>query len=320
MSASRRAAFGVLVASLAAPVAARAETPGDGLALAQTLFDEGVSLMEKSDYAAACPKLAESQRLDPAGGTLLNLGLCREREGKLAAAWIAYNDALSQSVKDGRKDREITARQRIDEIAGRVSKVVVEVTPAAAAQDNLTIALDGTVVRQPAWGVASPIDPGEHELVISARGRVSRTQHVVVSAEGQTLRVEVRSLGERPQPETRPSSESAYVPRRSAALVVGGAGVALVVGGAIAGIMALDRAAQSDAACPSGRCSQRGADLNEQAGTFATLANVTFAAGAAALLTSAVLIVTLPKVRSAAAWMGPLVGPASAGISAGALF
>lgn len=53
-------------------------------AAAQKFFDEGRGLMAAQHYAEACQKFDASDRLSPAGGTILNLADCYEKAGKTA--------------------------------------------------------------------------------------------------------------------------------------------------------------------------------------------------------------------------------------------
>ena len=57
---------------------ARGDVSLEHKAASQTLFDEGRQLMARGQYEEACPKLAESQRLDPGIGTQYNFADCLE--------------------------------------------------------------------------------------------------------------------------------------------------------------------------------------------------------------------------------------------------
>jgi hypothetical protein len=160
--------------------------------LAQALFDEARRLMEKKRYGEACPKLAESQRLDPGGGTLLNLAICHEKEGKLATARNDFDEALAAAVKDGRKDRQVIARERLVAVERSVPRLSV-VVPLSSDTEGLEVKLDGLVLHRAAWGVATPVDPGAHVVEATAPSRTSWTTSIVIEA-AQKKSVDVPAL------------------------------------------------------------------------------------------------------------------------------
>jgi len=68
---------------LVATGSARASDSADSVRAA-ALLAEGRQLMTVHDYAAACPKLAESEALYPARDTALDLGICYQKASELA--------------------------------------------------------------------------------------------------------------------------------------------------------------------------------------------------------------------------------------------
>lgn len=183
---------GVAVAATSVARAAHAADP-QAQQLAQALFDEGRRLMDAKRYADACPKLAESQRLDPGGGTMLNLAVCHEKAGKLATAQVDFNEALALAIKDGRKDREKIARERISAIEPALPRVTIVV---GAEVEGLEVKLDGLVLRRAAWGLATPVDPGDHLLEASAPNRAPwSSSFSVVAAQRQTIEVPALRVG-----------------------------------------------------------------------------------------------------------------------------
>ncbi len=158
--------------------------------LAQSLFDEARQRMDRGDYAAACPKLAESQRLDPGGGTLLNLAICHEKEGRLGTAYLELKAASSQAAKEGRKDREKIANERLAALESRVPRLAVHV---AGDDPELEVKVDGTTLRKPAWDLLTVVDPGAHVIDASAPGKAPFRQTITLT-EGESRTVHVPAL------------------------------------------------------------------------------------------------------------------------------
>ena len=278
-------------------------------ALAEALFRDAKKLMDDGRFADACPKLAESQRLDPAGGTLLNLGLCHLGAKKTASAWTTLQEVVAVSKREGRADREKRARDLIAQVEPTLSVLSVSVS-AGFDPPGLELTQDGVVVPRAAWGVAVPVDPGVHTVKASAPGFTAWEGKVTVGERADRQSVTVPAL--KAAPAVAPSASSAVVappvapssaaPMASAAEVppasargssrkaIGVAtfavGAAAVGVGAYFGLRALGKQRQADDACPSDRCSpaqQRGIELSRDAAAAARVSNVGFALGAIGL-------------------------------------
>ena len=97
--ASGRKSLPAIVAA-ATLMAGAAHAGGDAVAEAERLFNEAKLLVEHRNYTAACPKFAESQRLDPGVGTLLYLADCYQHTNRPASAWTTFRQAAVTARKE----------------------------------------------------------------------------------------------------------------------------------------------------------------------------------------------------------------------------
>ena len=144
---------------------------------AESLFDEGRKLLEAGKYGDACPKLEASNRLDPAVGTLLNLGDCNEKRGKLASAWSNYRQATSLALSRNDARAEF-AKKRAAALDGKLSTLTIDVL---APEAGLRVTRDGLDVGEGAWGTAIPIDAGTHVIEAKAPGKRTNLVKLTVS-------------------------------------------------------------------------------------------------------------------------------------------
>ena len=279
---------------------ALAQAPARDPIAAEALFERGKQLVEQGRTAEACTAFEESQRLDPAGGTLLRLALCREAEGKLATAWLEFLE-VERTSKEGSgepaklQERMRLAHEHLASIEPRLPKVVVSVNAAARVQ-GLRVTANGLPRNEGTWGVALPVDPGDVEIVATAPGR--RPFHATVHvAEREQRGVEVPALDPETtvappvqSPETSTATTTHGSVLRPIGVAVGGVGVVALGVGAYFGAHAISRWSYANGACPGTACSNQSAvAAASDALQSAHVADATIAAGAVALAVGVVL-------------------------------
>lgn len=261
--------------------------------MAETLFFAGRGLMEATRYPEACQKFAESFRLDPAAGTLLNLAVCHEKEGKIASAWGEFKQALNDAKKAGRADREKLATEHIEVIEPELPYLTIHV-PATVRIPGLEVVRNGNPLLEGGWGTALPIDPGTIEIVTRAPGYKPKALKLAIERK-ERKELTVEGLEKAPVPVVV-VGEPGWSTRRKVGLGVGVLGAVGAGVGTYFGVRALGHKSESDDACPlfdaERRCSSKGSKSMSSAQTEAWVANIGIGVGALAIAAGAYLFIT----------------------------
>lgn len=277
---------------------------------AEALFREGRQLLKQGKLADGCDKIAASERAESSVGTLLNLGDCREKQGKLATAWAAFKQAEAMARRAGDDEkRQAEAARRADKLEPRMSNLVIVV---ARPIEGLVVRRDVERIDQGAWNTPLPVDPGSYTIAAEAPGYKSWHLAVTVAAGQKRQVVTVPALEPAPviseppavrEPEKpvvtvmpveheapTPVAHGTWSTMRQVAVVAGVTGAVALGTGVYFGIRARDLDNQANAICPKTMCGDpAGLALNDRAKTAAGRANILYAAGAVSLATGVVL-------------------------------
>jgi tetratricopeptide (TPR) repeat protein len=309
--------------AFAAPAAAE-PTPEQREADEQ--FQQGKALMEQGAVREACAKFARSLEILRRGGTLLNLAVCRQKEGRRATALVLFQDALAAAAADGRADREEIARRGIEEVRAKLSWLTVSLAPGAEVP-GLVVTRDGAPLDRAAWGAITPVDPGPHAVVATAPGRVKFEATVDVGPEGDRKVIEIPVLAtprldspppDAPRAPPPPPPPAWKLPLGISAIGVGAVGLGV---GGVFGVKAILDSHESKRLCPERRCTtDPGIEKNQSARTAATIANVALPVGAIVAGAGIFLLAWRPAARPARAaslWAAPICAPPLVGASLG---
>lgn len=305
-----RGCFAALVLAGLGLSTARAHAQSTDTATAEELFEQGKQLLRAGNAAAACPKLAESLRIDPSTGTLLALAMCHEAEGKLASAWAGFVSVQARARNEGRSDREQAALARAQALRPRLSTLEVRVPQDMAAVEGLVIRRDGTVLGRGAWNVVVPIDGGEHTVEVSAPGKQPWQGRVQVKPEADAAVVTVPTLAAAPvgapgRASTKPAGQWGTL--EWAGVGVAGAGViGLGVGGYFLG-SALGKKDDSTKDCEGNLCGPEGSSDRRSAVEKGNTATI-FAIAGGALAAGGATLFVIGRVRARQAETPPAGG------------
>jgi hypothetical protein len=246
----------------------------------EALFRAGRAAAEKGDYSTACPKFEESQRLDPALGTVFNLADCDEHIGKIATAWQLFRE-VAQRLPPG-DDRIGIANGRASSLEPRLPKLVLKVK--TALPSGTTVLRDGVELGNAGFDLPIPVDPGEHVILVKAPGRadrefltrtnVSQTSEVVLDvgpvAVSSTTKSTNVDVGVR-------SSSSGRTALGVSLLVLGGAGIAT---GLATGAIALSAKDTVENGCDTRKlCTDEAIEAGDRGKTAANISTIAFTVG-----------------------------------------
>jgi hypothetical protein len=307
-------------------------------AAAQALFDEGRSLMGEGKLAEACPKLEESNRLDPSIGTQFNLAACYERAGKTASAWAMYLEVAAATRKQGEVEREKVARERAQALEPSLAKLSI-VVPEPNRVEGMQIKRDNVEVGRALWGMAAPVDPGDIVVTASAPGKKPWTGQVSVAA-GGSAQIEVPALEDGPPEPVAGAPGAAAAPGSTAAggpaaadtgaegsrpiptsvYITAGVTGALAIGAVVTGIMALSKRSDFDAINDANHSEAQKQEAHDDAVSMGVVNTVLTGAALVGAGVTAVLFFTRPEQpppERARAWVGPWATASGGGLVVG---
>jgi hypothetical protein len=306
---------------LAAALTCSGGALADG-AEAERLFREGVRLRDAGDFNAACPKFADSFAADPAPGTLVNLGDCEARIGKLVAANEHYKLAVAGFPK-GDKRRELVA-QKAAAIEPRIAHLAIKLL--SSVPESARVMRGGSPFDRKENGVPVAVDPGTLSVVVSASERKDAVYDVTL-AEGQTQELQV-DVGAPLDAKVvvvvpPPSEKKGAVPAsgtptlRTAGYVVGGVGVMSVGVGVVTGILAAGKASTVKEHCNTTTyaCDSDGVDAAKAGNVLAPVSTITLIAGGILAAGGITMVVLSGKKKEPQVSFVPALSPGGGGAS-----
>jgi hypothetical protein len=285
-------------------VVALALLSAEGLAFAQgdpgradALYREAVELFKAGNVKGACMKLDESFGLEPKTQTLFSLAKCRQREGRVATAWLQFNELVKRGEKEGDATKLAEYKAKVAELDRLVPRATLKLENHPEVTD---VRLDGKSIPRAEWAAPVPIDPGEHVFQFSGTGKQDLEKRINVR-ESETITVEIDPLidASAGQGAAAGGGDVSTKDGSSPTLgyILGGVGIAAIGVGTITGIVAINHKSTAD-----DRFDRRDPafkDSDDAASTMALVSTISWVVGLVGVGAGTYLILTHDSKKSA---------------------
>jgi hypothetical protein len=185
------------VPAAAAPAPAAPVTTADEaqrIGIARALFDEGLRFVDAEQWSEAANRFARVLEIRYSAVAAYNFALAQARLGKLLLAAETLRKLTGDDSLDAKvRDPALALRKEVD---AKLGWLTLQVTGTAAKSGAYTLRVDDREWPEAAWGVAAPIDPGAHSVVLSRGSQTVRSETVAVAQGGRvelTLEAEARA-------------------------------------------------------------------------------------------------------------------------------
>jgi len=246
---------------------------------ARKYFQTGVELLQDPDgarYEEAFKAFRRAYEISPSWKILGNLGLTALKLERASEAITAYERYLSEGGTQIDPSERAQIKRDLEVTKTSSGTVILHLNGGAAAvlTDTRERSVGGPVVNSYQLGagetLALQLIAGHHVITASATGKratvdvdvtagVKRDQEL--SFDQASAATATPAVGA-PTPQTAPpapaTSHGSGI--RTAGLVIGGVGVAALVGGAVAGLVGLKKQSNLESECPNHTCSFGSAD------------------------------------------------------------
>lgn len=297
---------------------------------------EALTEFGRGNWVEARSLFERAHELQPSARTLRAIGLAAFEEKR----YVLATTTLAASLEDQRKPLNAAQRQEVEDAMRRaegfVARFTLEIVPA-----NATVRVDAAPAVISAGTLL--LDPGEHELVISAEGFETLERRILAQPrEQRPLRLALRSNQRVPEPaaavvpttlrppvtgariETEVSDDDPlFSTQQYIGIGVGAVGVLSLAASLYFGLRA--KSEYDDSGCASGGCADLAAKkLNERALVSGNIATGLGIGGLAAAGAGAFLILWSPSpeqpLQSATLRLSPTLSPAQGGLQLEGVF